>query len=108
MAKTRVTLTLESDEDAAVRAAAEEEGLDLSAFLRVAALAEVARINRTKARFAELDELSRAAEEAPAEDLPKPSPADGAAMDTYLDAIDAAFAKRGGSSFAKRDRGAAA
>ncbi|WP_405586690.1 hypothetical protein [Streptomyces sp. NBC_01190] len=98
MAKNRMTLTLESDEDAAVRAAAQEEGLELSAFLRVAALAEVSRLRRTKARFAEIDALSRAAEQAPAEGRPaeqtEPSAADDAAMDSYLDAIDTAFAKR--------------
>jgi 8-oxo-dGTP pyrophosphatase MutT (NUDIX family) len=100
MAKTRVTLTLESDEDAAVRAAAEEAGLDLSAFLRVAALAEVARVNRTKAGFAELDELSRSAEEAPPDPSFDPSPADDAATGTYLDAFDRAFAKRRGGAAA--------
>jgi hypothetical protein len=100
MAKSRLTLTLEPDEEAAVRAAAESEGLDLSAFLRVAALAEVTRINRTKARFAEIDRLSRSAETAPAEGLPDTSPADDAAMDSYLDAIDTAFVKRGGGAAA--------
>ncbi|MFC4032797.1 ribbon-helix-helix protein, CopG family [Streptomyces polygonati] len=100
MAKTRVTLTLESDEDAAVRAAAEEEGLDLSAFLRVAALAEVARISRTRARFAEVDEVSRAAEEAQAEQSSDASPAADAAMDAYLDAIDSALTRRGGGAAA--------
>lgn len=98
--KHRVTLTLETDEDAAVRAAADNEGLDLSAFLRVAALAEVARINRTRARFAEIDELNRSAEEAPAEQHPDASPAEDAAMDAYLDAIDNSFAKRGGGAVA--------
>ena len=100
MAKSRVTLTLEPGEEAAVRAAAESEGLDLSAFLRVAALAEVARINRTKARFAEIDRVSRSAETAPAEDLPETSPADDAVIDAFLDAIDTAFARRRGGAAA--------
>jgi uncharacterized protein (DUF1778 family) len=107
MAKTRVTLTLEPDEDAAVRAAAEEEELDLSAFLRVAALAEVARIKRTNAAFAEIDRLSRSAEEATAledteggEALAAASPADDAAMDAYLDAIDRGVTRRRGGSAA--------
>jgi hypothetical protein len=98
MAKTRVTLTLESDEESAVRSAAAEEGLDLSAFLRAAALAEVARLQRVKARFAEIDEASRAAEEAPVDGLPEASAADDAAMDSYLDAVDSAFTKHGGAA----------
>jgi uncharacterized protein (DUF1778 family) len=95
MAKNRLTLTLEPEEDAAVRAAAEAEGLDLSAFLRAAALAEVARVRRTTARFAELDALSRDAETAGQGAPPTAAPADDAAMDAYLDAIDTAFAHRG-------------
>ncbi len=98
MAKSRMTLTLEPEEEAAVRAAAESEGLDLSAFLRVAALAEVARINRTRAGFAEIDRRSESAERAPAEDLSETSPADDSAMDSYLDAIDTAFVRRGGGA----------
>ncbi|WP_037912668.1 hypothetical protein [Actinacidiphila yeochonensis] len=100
MTKSRLTLTLEPEEEEAVRAAAQAEGLDLSAFLRVAALSEVARVHRIAARFAELDGLSRAAEAEPADDtgVMPPSAADREAMKTYLDAIDAAFARRGGAA----------
>lgn len=94
MAKHRMTLTLEADEEEAIRAAADEAGLDLSAFLRVAALAEVARIERVRQGFAEVDRLSRAAEEAPVEDMPESSPGRAASVDAFLDAVDAELARR--------------
>ncbi|WP_225844401.1 hypothetical protein [Streptomyces sp. HPF1205] len=100
MAKHRVTLTPEVEEEAAVRAAAEEAGLDLSAFLRVAALAEVARIRRVRENFGEIDRLSREAEEAPAQPVGEESRNDDAAMDAYLDAIDAGLGSRGGGAAA--------
>ncbi|MFJ2257888.1 hypothetical protein ACIOKD_05980 [Streptomyces sp. NPDC087844] len=95
MAKNRITLTLDPGEDAAIREAAAEYGLDLSAFLRTAALAEVARCRRIRDRFAEVDAVSRAAEGNAPEDQPDASPEDDAAMDAYLDAIDGGFGTRG-------------
>ena len=94
MAKHRMTLTLDADEEHAIRAAADAAGLDLSAFLRVAALAEVARIERVRKGFAEIDRLSSGVEEARARDLPKSSPERAAAVHAFLDAVDAEAARR--------------
>lgn len=98
MAKNRITLTLDPGEDAAIREAAAEYGLDLSAFLRTAALAEVARYRRVRDRFAEVDAVSRAAEEGAPEDVPPSSPEDDDAMDAYLDALDGGFVARGSTA----------
>lgn len=94
MAKHRMTLTLEADEEEAIRAAADAAGLDLSAFLRVAALAEVARIDRVRQGFAEIDRLSRAVEEAQEPGMPESSPEQAAAVDAFLDAADVEAARR--------------
>lgn len=93
-AKHRMTLTLEADEEEAIRVAAEAAGFDLSAFPRIAALAEVARIDRVRQGFAEIDRLSRAVEEAPAEDMPGSSPEQAATVDAFLEAVDAEVARR--------------
>ncbi|MFG1805847.1 hypothetical protein [Streptomyces sp. NPDC049040] len=94
MAKHRMTLTLEAEEEEAIRAAADAMGLDLSAFLRIAALAEVARMDRVTQGFAEIDRLNQAAEEAPAADMPESSPEQTSAVDAFLDAADAEAARR--------------
>lgn len=94
MAKTRITVTFEPEDDEVVRAAAAEYGLDLAAFLRTAALAEAARQARIRDRFAAIDAISRSAEEAEPEAEPGPTPEDDAAMDAYLDAIDSGFTPR--------------
>lgn len=98
MAKNRITLTLDPGEDTAIREAAAYYGLDLSAFLRTAALAEVARCRRVRDRFAEVDAVSRAAEEAAPDVPPGAAPEDDAAMDAYLDAIDGGFGTRGSTA----------
>ncbi|MGW2561662.1 hypothetical protein ACWCXB_20885 [Streptomyces sp. NPDC001514] len=95
MAKTRITVTFEPEDDVLVREAAAEYGLDLSAFLRTAAPAEAARQVRIKARFAEIDAINRMAEQAEPEAAPASTPEEDAAMDAYLEAIDAGFARRG-------------
>ncbi|MER5223486.1 hypothetical protein [Streptomyces flaveus] len=91
MAKNRITLTFDPGEDVAIREAAAAYGLSLSAFLRTAALAEVARCQRARARFAEVDAASRAAEESTPDVTPTAAPGDDAAMDAFLDAIDSGF-----------------
>ncbi|GAA2649970.1 hypothetical protein [Streptomyces vastus] len=96
MAKNRITLTLDPGEDAAIRKAATDYGLDLSAFLRTAPLAEVTRYWRVRDRFSEVDAVSRAAEESTPDDVsPAVAPEDDAAMDAYLAAIDGGFGTRG-------------
>ncbi|MEV0094091.1 hypothetical protein [Streptomyces sp. NPDC050738] len=95
MAKTRITVTFEPAEESVVRDAAAEYGLDLSGFLRTAALAEAARQAHIKARFAEVDAISRSAEQAESGVAPASTPEDDAAMDTFLDAIDSGSGARG-------------
>jgi hypothetical protein len=98
MAKHRITLTVGPGEDTAIREAATAFGLGLSAFLRTAALAEAARRRRALARFAEVDAVSRAAEENTPDDISPAAPEDDAAMDAYLNAIDGGFGTRGSSA----------
>ncbi|MFC4465884.1 hypothetical protein ACFPH6_15355 [Streptomyces xiangluensis] len=88
MAKNRITPTFDPGENAANHEAVADYGLDLSALLRIAALAEAARVRRAQGRFAEVDAVSRAAEESTPDIPPGTAPGDGAAMDAYLDAID--------------------
>lgn len=95
MAKTRITVTFDPADEAVVREAAAEYGLDLATFLRTAALAEAGRQARIRVRFAEIDAINRSAEAAEPEAAPDTSPEDDAAMDAYLDAIDAGFTRRG-------------
>ncbi|WP_433891991.1 hypothetical protein [Streptomyces sp. CA-111067] len=63
---------------------------------------EVARIERVEARFAVIDQVSRAAGTAATDAPVAASPVEDAAMDTYLDAIDTAVARRGAAGGADR------
>lgn len=95
MVKHRITLPVEDQEEADIRDAAQQAGLDLSAFLRVAALAEVARIRRLREGFAEIDQLNREAEEAaPPSDEQLSAPDEVAAADALLAAADVEIARR--------------
>ncbi|WP_328768855.1 hypothetical protein [Streptomyces sp. NBC_00286] len=59
----------------------------------------MARCQRIRDRFAEVDAVSRAAEESAPDDISlAATPEDDAAMDAYLDAIDGGFDTRGSSA----------
>lgn len=95
MAKHRLTLTVEAQDEGAIRDAAQAAGLDLSAFLRVAALSEAARIQRVREGFSEIDRLNRDAEGTSLTGDERVSGHDDqAAADALLAAADAEIARR--------------
>jgi uncharacterized protein (DUF1778 family) len=72
MAKTRISISLESAQAERIKAAAAEGGQDVSAFMVSSALAEAARRERIAASFADID-AAIAAAEAEADALEWPS-----------------------------------
>ncbi|MFG2023920.1 hypothetical protein [Streptomyces sp. NPDC048825] len=88
MVKNRITPTFDPGENAANHEAVADYGLDLSAFLRIAALAEAARVRRAQGRFAEVDAVSRAAEESTPDIPPDAAPGGRCRHGRLPDAID--------------------
>ena len=62
MAKTRISISLEPEQAARIKAAAAEGGQDVSAFMVSSALVEATRRERLPAAFSEIDAAIAAAE----------------------------------------------
>ncbi|MGW0784715.1 hypothetical protein [Streptomyces sp. NPDC002913] len=104
MAKTRISISLDTEDAETIKAVATENGLDVSAFLVMAGRREAAHLARTSEAFSEINAaIDRA--DAEAEQLPWPpdGDADTDAVDRARSEIAAARAEA-----AARRRGAAA
>ncbi|MEV7089765.1 hypothetical protein AB0O07_28410 [Streptomyces sp. NPDC093085] len=77
MAKTRISISLESEHAERIRAHAERAGMDVSAYLVNAATRQMAEVEAAEAQFAEIDALIAAAEEEAGALPPLPEPAEG-------------------------------
>ncbi|MGF1427645.1 hypothetical protein [Kitasatospora sp. LaBMicrA B282] len=71
MAKTRISISLDSELSERIRAHAERAGLDLSAYLVLAATRQMAETDAAEAQFSHLDAVIASAE-AEAAELPEP------------------------------------
>lgn len=76
MAKSRISISLESHQADRIRAHAERAGLDVSAYLVNAAIRQMAAAEDIEAQFATIDAVIAAAgaEETLVDPLPEPSP----------------------------------
>jgi hypothetical protein len=76
MAKTRITISLDSDHAERIRAHAERAGMDVSAYLVNAATRQMAEVDAAEAQFAHLDAVIAAAEAEAAKLPPLPEVTD--------------------------------
>ncbi|MFF5568311.1 hypothetical protein ACFY7Z_27770 [Streptomyces sp. NPDC012623] len=77
MSKTRISISLESEQAERIRAHADRAGMDVSAYLCNAAIRQMAEVEAAEAQFAQLDALIAAAEEEASVLPPLPETADG-------------------------------
>jgi hypothetical protein len=77
MAKTRISISLDSDHADRIRAHAERAGMDVSAYLVNAATRQMAEVEAAEAQFARIDAMIAAAEAEAASLPPLTEVADG-------------------------------
>jgi uncharacterized protein (DUF1778 family) len=103
MAKKRISISLDPKDEELIKAVAAENGLDVSAFIVMAARKEAARLARVAEAFADID-ASIAAAEAEADSLAWPpdvdiDPAEAARIDAEInDARVRSAARRRGAA----------